>query len=312
MTAAADASAWPSLPVDAWAETRDTLHMWTQIVGKVRLAKAPMLNHWWQVTRYVTPRGLTTSAIPDGARTFEIEFDFCSHELVVQVAGGDRRTVKLEPKTTAQFYGEVMSALEELGVDVKIRPVPVEVETATPFAQDTEHRSYDPQHAKLFWEQLVQADRVLSVFRGAFTGKVSPVHVFWGALDMAVTRFSGRTAPRHPGGAPNCGDWVMVEGYSHELSSAGFWPGGGGEGHFYSYAYPEPDGYREHPVEPAAAFYSEDAGQYLLPYKEVRTAPDADAMLLAFLQTTYEAAADNADWDRDALEYRPVEGARPE
>ena len=305
------ASAWPSLRVDDWAETRDTLHMWTQIVGKVRLAKAPMLNHWWQVTLYVTPRGLTTSAMPDGGRTFEIEFDFCAHELVVQVEGGDRRAVKLEPKTTARFYEEMMSALEDLGVDVAIRPVPVEVENATPFPDDTEHASYDPAQAQAFWRQLVQVDRVLTEFRGRFTGKVSPVHFWWGAMDMSVTRFSGRPAPRHPGGAPNCGDWVMVEGYSHELSSAGFWPGGGGEGHFYSYAYPEPDGYREHPIQPAAAFYSEDAGQYLLGYEEVRTAPDPDAMLLEFLQTTYEAAAEHAGWDRAALEYRPVEGARP-
>jgi hypothetical protein len=305
------APAWPSLRVDDWADTRDTLHMWTQIVGKVRLAKAPMLNHWWQVTLYVTPRGLTTSAMPDGGRTFEIEFDFCAHELVVHVEGGDRRAVKLEAKTTARFYAEVMAALEDLGVDVAIRPVPVEVEAATPFPEDTEHASYDPAHAQAFWRQLVQVDRVLTEFRGGFTGKVSPVHFWWGAMDMSVTRFSGRPAPRHPGGAPNCGDWVMVEGYSHELSSAGFWPGGGGEGHFYSYAYPEPDGYREHPIEPAAAFYSEDAGQYLLGYEEVRSAPDPDAMLLDFLQTTNEAAAEHAGWDRLALEYRPVEGARP-
>jgi len=306
-------SSWPSLRVDDWEDTRDTLHMWAQIVGKVRLAKAPMVNHWWQATTYVTPRGLTTGSIPDGDRAFEMEFDFCAHELVLQVQGGDRRVVVLEPKTTAQFYAETMGALEELEVAVSITPVPVEVEKAIPFAEDLVHASYDAEAARLFWGQLVQADRVLREFRTRFTGKVSPVHVFWGALDMAVTRFSGHRAPRHPGGAPNCGDWVMVEGYSHELSSAGFWPGGGGEGHFYSYAYPEPDGYRDHPVEPAEAFYSPDAGQYLLGYREVRESADPDATLLSFLQSTYDAVADNGEgWDRDALDYRPVEGARPD
>lgn len=305
--------AWPSLRVDDWEDTRDTLHMWAQIVGKVRLAKAPMLNHWWQATTYVTPRGLSTGAVPDGDRAFEMEFDFCVHELVVQVQGGERRAVPLEPKTTAQFYSEVMAALGQLGIEVSIMASPVEVAEAIPFAQDTVHASYHAEAARLFWGQLVQADRLLRQFRSRFTGKVSPVHVFWGALDMAVTRFSGHRAPRHPGGAPNCGDWVMVEGYSHELTSAGFWAGGGGEGNFYSYAYPEPDGYRDHAVEPAAAFFSEDAGQYLLGYQEVRESEDPDATLLAFLESTYDAVADNGDgWDRDALDYRPVEGARPD
>jgi Family of unknown function (DUF5996) len=304
-------SAWPSLRVGDWTETRDTLHMWTQIVGKVRLAKAAMLNHWWQVTLYVTPRGLTTSSIPDGSRTFEIEFDFCVHELVIRVEGGERRTVALEPKTVARFYAETVRALEELGIDAPIWPVPVEVEQAIPFAEDETHASYDPHAARAFWGQLIQADRVLRTFRARYTGKVSPVHVFWGGLDMACTRFSGRTAPRHPGGAPNCGDWVMVEGYSHELSSAGFWPGGDGEGYFYAYAYPEPDGFADWPVQPAGAFYSREAGQFLLGYEQVRTADDPDAMLLEFLQSTYEAAAERGGWDRAALEYRPVEGARP-
>lgn len=302
---------WPSLRVDDWADTRDTLHMWTQVVGKVRMAKAPMLNHWWQVTFYVTPRGLTTSAIPDGSRTFEMEFDFCSHELVIEVEGGERRTVSLQPKSVAAFYRETMERLRELGVHADIWPVPVEVEEAIPFAEDTKHAAYDPDAARRFWGQLVQADRVINRFRSRYLGKVSPVHVFWGALDMACTRFSGRRAPRHPGGAPNCGDWVMVEGYSHELSSCGFWPGGGGEGHFYAYAYPEPDGFKEWPVAPEAAFYSEEAGQFLLGYEEVRTADDPDAMLLDFLQSTYEAAAERGGWDREAVEYRAVEGARP-
>jgi Family of unknown function (DUF5996) len=302
---------WPSLRVDDWADTRDTLHMWSQVVGKVRMAKAPMLNHWWQVTLYVTPRGLTTSAIPDGSRTFEMEFDFCAHELVIQVEGGERRTVKLQPKSVADFYKETMARLDELEVQVDIWPVPVEVEEAIPFEEDTEHAAYDPDAARRFWGQLVQADRVIGEFRSRYLGKVSPVHVFWGGLDLACTRFSGRTAPRHPGGAPNCGDWVMVEGYSHELSSCGFWPGGGGEGFFYAYAYPEPDGFKEWPVSPGAAVYSEEAGQFLLGYEEVRTADDPDAMLLDFLQSTYEAAAEKGGWDREALEYRAVEGARP-
>ena len=211
----------------------------------------------------------------------------------------------------AAFYAEFTAALEALGLDITIWPVPVEIEHAIPFDQDTEHASHDPAAAQLFWRQLVQADRVLSAFRARFSGKVSPVHFFWGAMDMAVTRFSGRPAPRHPGGAPNCGDWVMVEGYSHELASCGFWPGGGEEGAFYSYAYPEPDGYSAAPVAPADAFYSTDFRQFLLPYEAVRTAPDPDAAVLEFLQTTYEAAADLGGWDRATLEYLPVEGARP-
>jgi hypothetical protein len=204
-----------------------------------------------------------------------------------------------------------MDALDDLGLDVRIWPVPVEIERAIPFEQDTEHAQYDPTSAQLFWRQLVQADRVLSRFRARYAGKVSPVHFFWGGMDMAVTRFSGRLAPRHPGGAPNCGDWVMVEGYSHELASCGFWPGGGDEGAFYAYAYPEPEGFSTAPVAPAAAFYSAQNGQFLLPYEAVRTTADPDATLLDFLQSTYEAAADLGGWDRAALDYVPVEGARP-
>ncbi len=302
---------WPALRVDDWTATRDTLHRWTQIVGKVRLAQAPMLNHWWHATLYVTSRGLTTSLMPAGDRVFEIEFDFCAHQLRITVAGGESRELALEPKSVAAVYAEFTEALASLGLDIRIWPVPVEIEHAIPFDQDTEHASYDPAAAQLFWRQLLQVDRVLSTFRARYSGKVSPVHFFWGAMDMAVTRFSGGTAPRHPGGAPNCGDWVMVEGYSHELASCGFWPGGGEEGAFYSYAYPEPDGYSAAPVTPADAFYSADFRQFLLPYEAVRTAPDPDAAVLGFLQSTYEAAADLGQWDRDALEYRPVEGARP-
>lgn len=299
---------WPALRVADWTATRDTLHMWTQIVGKIRLAKAPMVNHWWQTTLYVTTRGLTTSAIPDGASSLEIEFDFCDHQLHIRRQGGEHREVALAPKSVAQFYGETMAALGELGIEVQILARPVEVERAIPFEEDTEHHTYDGEQAQLFWRQLIQADRVMNVFRGGFLGKVSPVHFFWGSFDLAVTRFSGRAAPKHPGGAPNCADWVMVEAYSHEVSSCGFWPGGGEEGAFYAYAYPEPAGFQDAAIEPAAAAYNEDFRQYLLPYEAVRTSPDPDATLLAFLETTYAAAADPAGWDRDALERRGTIG----
>jgi hypothetical protein len=303
-----DVDEWPALRVADWTPTRETLHMWTQIVGKIRLALAPMVNHWWQVPFYVSARGLTTSAIP-GPPTFDVEFDFVDHQLRIRTAAGAIATVALEPKTVAEFYAQVMDTLRGVGVEVRIWPRPVEVPEAIPFAENHTDAWYDPEHARAFWGQLVQASRVLTEFRSRFIGKVSPVHVFWGGLDLAVTRFSGRPAPRHPGGAPNVGDWVMVEGYSHELSSAGFWPGGADEGSFYSYAYPEPPGFAEHPV-PAGA-YMKDAGQFLLPYRTVRTAPDPDALLLDFLQATYEAAADNAHWDRAALEDDPARRAAP-
>ncbi|MEZ0362266.1 DUF5996 family protein [Mycobacterium sp. pUA109] len=296
---------WPSLRVDDWAQTRDTLHMWTQIVGKVRLAHAPLVNHWWQVTLYVTPRGLTTSAIPHRSETFDIEFDFLDHRLQIRTSSGATRSIPLAPQSVAEFYTTVMSTLQELGLDTRIQPHPNEVEPAVPFADDVEHASYDPQAAQLFWRQLLQANRVLGQFRSRFVGKVSPVHFFWGAMDLACTRFSGRKAPTHPGGAPNCGDWVMVEGYSRELSSCGFWPGGGDEGAFYAYAYPEPDGFAEHPIRPADAFFSKQMGEYVLPYEAVRQAADPDQMLLDFLQDTYEAAAVRGNWDRAALEDDP-------
>jgi len=302
---------WPVLRVVDWTDTRDTLHMWTQVVGKIRLASAPMINHWWQVVLYVSARGLTTSAIPHGRRLFDIEFDFCDHQLRIRSSDGGQRSVALAPKPVAQFYAEITTALRDLDLDVAIRSTPVEVKRVIPFEDDHEHASYDPDAAHRFWRQLVQAHRVLSEFRSRFIGKVSPVHFFWGSFDMALTRFSGRTAPRHPGGAPNVGDWVMVEGYSHELSSCGFWPGGGDEGLFYAYAYPEPDGFRDHPIRPDAGYYSSEAGQFLLPYEAVRTAPDPDHTLLEFLQTTYEAAAEHGGWDRDALEDDPARRASP-
>ncbi|MGH3778697.1 MAG: DUF5996 family protein [Pseudonocardiaceae bacterium] len=302
---------WPALRVQEWVDTRDTLHMWTQIVGKIRLAKAPMVNHWWQVPLYVSARGLTTSAIPHGARVFDIEFDFCDHQLRVRSSSGEQRSVALEPKSVAVFYTETMAAMRDLDLEVPIRTTPTEVERAIPFEDDHEHASYDPVAAQRFWRQLLAAHRVLTEFRSRFIGKVSPVHFFWGSFDLAVTRFSGHTAPIHPGGAPNCPDWVMVEGYSHELSSCGFWPGGGDEGAFYAYAYPEPDGFRDYPIRPDAAYYSSEAGQFLLPYEAVRAAPDPDRTLLEFLQTSYEAAAERAGWDRLALEDDPARRSGP-
>ena len=297
--------AWPRLRVEDWTATRDTLHMWTQIVGKVRMAHAPLLNHWWQVTLYVSPRGLTTGAIPYRAGSFDLEFDFLEHHLRLRSSGGEERFVGLTSRPVADFYGETMKALVDLGIEETIDPRPNEVEPAIPFAEDTQHSSYDPDAAHLFWKQLVQADRVMGEFRSHFTGKVSPVHFFWGAMDLACTRFSGREAPKHPGGAPNCGDWVMVEGYSRELSSAGFWPGGGEEGAFYAYAYPEPDGFANYPAGPDAAYYSTEHRQFLLPYEAVADAEDPDRTLLEFLHTTYRAAADLGGWDRAALEDDP-------
>ncbi|TDB99097.1 DUF5996 family protein [Actinomadura sp. 7K534] len=297
---------WPRLRVEDWTATRDTLHMWTQIVGKIRLSRAPLVNHWWQVTLYVTPRGLTTGSIPDGNGLFEIEFDFVDHRLAVRRSDGGAETVRLEPKPVARFHRETLAALSRLGIQVEIQDRPNEVDPAIPFAEDTEHASYDPEAARLFWGQLIQAHRVFGEFRSHFVGKVSPVHFFWGAMDLACTRFSGRPAPEHPGGAPNCGDWVMVEGYSRELSSCGFWPGGGEEGAFYAYAYPEPDGFADYRVGPEAAYYSTANGQFLLPYEAVRTAEDPDRALLEFLHSTYEAAAERGNWDRASLEDDPA------
>jgi hypothetical protein len=280
--------------------------MWTQIVGKIRMSRMPLINHWWGVTLYVSARGLTTSAIPYGSRVFDIEFDFVDHQLRIRSSDGGVRTVALEPKSVADFYAQTMGALAELGIEVTIQARPNEVDPAIPFAEDRQHATYDPHAAQLFWRQLVQADRVLGAFRSYFVGKVSPVHFFWGGLDLACTRFSGRSAPPHPGGAPNCGDWVMVEGYSRELSSCGFWPGVGDEGAFYAYAYPEPDGFADYPVSPNEAYYSAENGQFLLPYEAVRAAADPDQTLLTFLHSTYEAAAVRGGWDRAALEDDPT------
>ncbi|WP_201464694.1 DUF5996 family protein [Janibacter melonis] len=311
MTSPDATSAWPGLRVEDWVDTRDTLHLWTQVVGKVRLARSPLVNHWWQVTLYVTPRGLSTGSVPDRHRIFDVELDVVEHEMRIRTSDGTGRTIALAPMTVADFYAQMMGALDELGIEADFQTRPNEVEPSIPFAQDTVHASYDREAARLFWGQLVASHRVMGKFRSHFVGKVSPVHFFWGSFDLACTRFSGRPAPEHPGGAPNCGDWVMVEGYSRELSSCGFWPGGGEEGAFYAYAYPEPEGFSAHPVTPAQARYSVENGQFLLPYEAVRTARDPDRALLDFLQTTYEAAAEHGDWDRAALEDDPARWSHP-
>ncbi|WP_305784486.1 DUF5996 family protein [Symbioplanes lichenis] len=294
--------AWPRLRAGDWTATRDTLHMWTQIVGKIRMAYAPAVNHWWHVTLYPSARGLTTSAVPHPDGLFEIEFDFVDHQLRIRTDDGRTASIRLEPKTVAAFYRETTAALAALGLEPDIHAVPNEVERAIPFADDEEHGDYDPAAARAFWQQLVHVARVLERFRSGFVGKASPVHYFWGAMDLAHTRFSGRPAPQHPGGAPNCPPGVMHEGYSHELASFGFWPGGGTEGAFYAYAYPEPAGYPDQPVSPSGAYYDKDAREFLLPYEVVAGSPDPEAALTAFLQSTYEAAADLAAWDREQLD----------
>ena len=302
------AAAWPELPLADWQDTYATLHMWTQIVGKTRLALAPMQNHWWQVTLYVTPRGLTTSAIPHGTRAFAVDFDFLDHRLLVRTSGGDTRKLPLAARPVADFYAEYMAALRSLGIEARFKPAPAEVVTAIPFAEDRTHTSYDGDAAQRWWRILLQTDRVMKAFAGRFLGKASPVHFFWGSFDLALTRFSGRRAPRHRGGVPNCPDYVMIEAYSHECASCGFWPGGGvfGEAAYFAYAYPQPSGYPERPVRPAAAHYSTQAGEFILPYAAVRTAPNPDEALLQFFQSTYDAAADLAGWDRAALERPPA------
>ncbi|WP_447598357.1 DUF5996 family protein [Nitrospira sp. Nam80] len=305
MTVPRDTPVWPSLPLQAWRETYATLHMWTQIVGKIRLALAPMICQWWEVTLYVTPRGLTTSPIPYGTRVFQIDFDFLDHKQIIQTAEGEIRSIALVPRSVADFYQDTMAALRSLGIEVDIWTTPVEVDDRTPFEQDRHHTAYDVDYAQRCLRILLQADRVLTDFRAGFEGKVSPVHFFWGAFDLAVTRFSGRPAPQHPG-APHLAKFVAQEAYSHEVSSCGFWPGGGAVDQpcFYAYAYPEPEGFASYPIYPDEAFYSRDFREFLLPYDAVRRAEDPDRLLLAFLQSTYEAAADLGKWDRAALERR--------
>jgi hypothetical protein len=303
------ANAWPSLAFEQWQDTCATLHLWTQVIGKVRLKLAPMVNHWWQVTLYVTASGLTTSAMPYRDRFLQIDFDFLQHRLTLRMSDGRSEWLELAPRSVADFYAEVMRRLRALDVDIHIWTMPSEIENAIPFERDREHGAYDRDAAQRFWRQLAQADRVMKIFRGRFLGKCSPVHFFWGSFDLAVTRFSGRTAPALTSHSPNLGDWVMREAYSHEVSSCGFWPGNGGFGRaaFYAYAYPEPAGFSTAPV-PAAAGYDKDLGQFILPYDAVRTAAAPDELLLDFLQSTYAACADRAQWDRRALERQPPAG----
>ena len=307
----ASRSDWPELPLNDWRATYATLHMWSQIVGKTRLALAPMENHWWQVALYVTDRGLTTSPMPCGDRSIEVQFDFVSHQLRIQTSDGAERLLPLESMTVADFFARYVNILRELKVDARIYPSPVEVLIATPFAQDRQHAIYHAEAARQCWLILLSTQRVMKQFRGRFTGKQSPVHFFWGSFDLASTRFSGRRAPRHPGGAPNCPDRVMVEAYSHECSSCGFWPGDENtQPTFYAYAYPEPPGYSSHGVMPLAAHYDTTAHEFLLPYEALCAVPNPDETLLRFFQTTYEAAADLGRWDRAALD-RVVPGKAP-
>ncbi|MEA2238710.1 MAG: hypothetical protein QOC81_3434 [Thermoanaerobaculia bacterium] len=293
------AIALPPLPLAEWKPTCDTLHMWTQIVGKVRLELAPRLNHWWEVPLYVSARGLTTSAIPCGDLVFDCEFDFVDHQLLIRVSNGRMARVALEPRSVADFYRETMARLRECGIDVSIRPVPCEVDNPIPFGDDHEHASYDRDAVERFWRVLMFSDRVLNRFRASFIGKSSPVHFFWGSFDLAATRFSGRRAPENPQADP-----ITREAYSHEVSSCGWWPGGGAleAPAFYSYAAPQPEGFKTAKIEPPQAFYSDALSQFILPYDAVRESPDPEDSLLRFCQTTYAAAADAGGWDRAALE----------
>lgn len=299
---------WPSLPLAAWQDTYETLQLWTQIVGKIRLTLAPQINHWWHSTLYVTPRGLSTSAIAYGTRTFEIRFDFLDHHLKIETSDGITRTIALVPRSVADFYQEVMGTLGAIGIEVRIWTMPQELQDPIPFEQDDKHATYDPEYAQRLWRILVQADRVMTVFRSRFIGKSSPLHFFWGSFDLAVTRFSGRRAPEHPGGVPHMADWVTREAYSHEVSSCGFWPGGGTvvDPVFYAYAYPTPQGFQDYLIQPKEAFYSSEMGEFILPYEAVRQADNPDELLLTFLQSTYDAAANLGNWDRAALERTPV------
>lgn len=304
MAVSPSSEVWPALPLEAWKDTYATLHLWTQVVGKIRLALSPWVNHSWHVTLYVTSRGLTTGPVPHGSRTFEIAFDFIDQELTVQSSDGRSGRVALQPQSVAAFYASLMAEMDKLELHVDINRMPNEVPDPISFDEDETHRTYDGEYANRFWRILVQADRVFRTFRARFTGKCSPVHFFWGAADLAVTRFSGRRAPQHPGGIPHLPDWVTREAYSEEVSSCGFWPGGGPIPYaaFYSYAYPEPPNFATASVQPGAAFYSNDLREYILPYDAVRKSESPDDTLLQFLQSTYAAAADLAKWDRGSLE----------
>jgi hypothetical protein len=297
------AEPWPELPWRDWQPTISTVHMWAQIVGKVRMALASPLNHWWHVTLYVTARGLTTSPIPYGNRHFQVDFDFIDHQLLVRDSVGGAFEMALEPMSVASFHRRFMDGLRTLGIDVRIWPRPVEVADAIPFEVDARHASYDARHIEAFWGGLTQADRVMKAFQTGFVGKASPVHFFWGSFDLAASRYSGRPAPLHPGGAPNCPTWVMQEAYSREEHSVGWWPSSDGPGpSFYAYVYPEPEGFKSARVRPAEAFIDTRLGEFVLPYDAVREAADPDAAVLEFFQSTYEAGADLGGWDRSSLE----------
>jgi Family of unknown function (DUF5996) len=295
---------WPHLPLTEWSETCDTLHLWTQIVGKVRIALTPLVNHWWNATFFVTARGLAAPAMPCAGRTLDVAFDFISHRLTLETSDGRAESIALEPTPVADFYASFMERLRRLGIDVHIWTMPSEIENAIPFERDRTHAQYDPHYAQKFWLTLLQASRVMNRFRARFIGKASPVHFFWGSFDLATSRFSGRTAPPPKGITPNVASQVMAEAYSHEVSSCGFWPGNGGYGRaaFYVYAYPEPAGYGDTRLSTADAFYDTGLGQFILPYDAVRQASEPDALLLGFLQETYVAAAELAKWDRKSLE----------
>jgi len=295
---------WPDLPLTAWSGTCDTLHLWTQIAGKVIMALTPLINHWWNVTFHVTARGMIKRAIPYPGGVFDIVFDFMDHRVDIAVSDGRRESLKLEPMTVADFYAAFIERLRRLGIDVDITTMPCEIEDCVPFNRDRQHAQYDAAWVGKFHQAIIQSDRVMNLFRGRFLGKCSPVHFFWGSFDLAVTRFSGRTAPPPKGHTPHVDDWVMAEAYSHEVSSCGFWPGNGGFGYaaFYVYAYPEPEGYGDVRLSMPGAVYNKDLGQFILPYDAVRQARDPDTLLLGFLQETYAAAADLAKWDRKALE----------
>jgi hypothetical protein len=290
---------WPRLSLDSWKDTYATLHMWTQMVGKVRLRLTPLVNHWWNVPLYVTARGLTTSRIPYGQRAFELWFDFIRHQLAIETTDGILKTLPLVPRSVAEFYGEFMGMLRSAGIEVKIWRMPVEIPNPIPFDLDHMHRSYDPAAVERFWRILLSVDAVFSQFRSGFIGKCSPVHFFWGSFDLAVTRFSGRRAPERPGA-----DAMTREAYSHEVSSVGFWPGGGDvkDAAFYSYTVPEPQGFKEAPVRPNASYYEKQLGEFLLMYEDVRNAGSPTASLLEFCQSTYEAGASLGNWDRHVLE----------
>ena len=303
---------WPELPWDAWSDTAATLHLWTQVIGKIRLVQTPWINHSWHVPLYLTSRGLTTSPVAFGGKTAELGFDLFDHQLLIQTGDGRQRQVSLHDKSVADFYHAVLENLAQLGLPSDIYRVPSEIADAIPFDEDHDHRHYDPEYASRFLRVLLQIHRVFTEFRAGFTGKVSPVHFFWGSFDLAVTRFTGGRAPTHPGGVPNFPDWVAAEAYSHEVSSAGFWPGGGGVDFpaFYSYAYPAPEGFSAQSIGPDDAYWSAELGEYVLPYDSVRQADSPDDYLLGFLDATYALAADAGGWSRAELE-RPAGGFGP-